>query len=97
MSPQSKSLRKMSREIVLSYSAFVEMFEPTQDLSGFQDDDDTIILEVKDVKCKTKARQDGGWSAFLWKPVGPYLGKWIRQEYNGSSPFALWWSQMDEQ
>jgi hypothetical protein len=83
-----------TREIVLHYSAFVEMFEPSKDFSGYNEDE-TIVLEVKDVPCKNQARNDGGWCAFLWKPVG-FTGKWIREEYNGSSPFALWWSEMDD-
>jgi hypothetical protein len=93
----SDSEEEASREVVLSYSAFVMMFKPKDDYSGY-DDDDSIILTVKDVPCNNAERHSGGWCAFLWKPVGPYTGKWIRQEYNGSSPFALWWlwCQMDE-
>ena len=80
----------------LTYSAFVDMFEPSQDFSGYEDDEGIDIL-WKTVKCKNPARDVGGWCAFLWKPASEvYTGKWIRQEYNGSSPFAMWWSDMTE-
>jgi len=80
----------------LTYSAFVDMFEPSQDFSGYEDDEGIDIL-WKTVKCKNPARDVGGWCAFLWKPASEvYTGKWIRQEYNGSSPFAMWWSVMTE-
>ena len=79
----------------LTYSSFVEMFEPSGDFSGY-DDDGGIEIEWKTVKNKNPAREASGhWCAFLWKPASEvYDGKWIRQEYNGSSPFALWWSDM---
>ena len=80
----------------LTYSAFVDMFEPSQDFSGYEDDEGIDIL-WKTVKCKNPAREAGGWCAFLWKPASEvYTGKWIRQEYNGSSPFAMWWSDMTD-
>jgi hypothetical protein len=80
----------------LTYSAFVEMFEPSQDFSGYEDDEGIEIL-YKYVPCKNPAREAGGWCAFLWKPSSDiYDGKWIRQEYNGSSPFAMWWCQQAE-
>ena len=78
----------------LTYSAFVEMFEPSQDFSGYEDDEG-IDIQWKTVPCKNTAREAGGWCAFLWKPASEvYDGKWIRQEYNGSSPFAMWWSDI---
>ena len=84
----------------LTYSAFVEMFEPSQDFSGYEDDGG-IEIQWETVKCKNPARENGGWCAFLWKPSSEvYTGKWIRQEYNGSSPFAMWWCEQsndDEQ
>ena len=61
------------------------MFEPTKDFSAFEEDG-TITLLIKDV--------EDTQCAFLWKPVDPYTGKWMRMRYNGSSPFAMWWSQM---
>ena len=82
----------------LTYSAFVEMFEPSRDFSGY-DDDGGIDIEWKTVKCKNPAREASGlWCAFLWKPASEVWdtegdGKWIRQEYNGSSSFAMWWSE----
>lgn len=83
----------------ITYSQFVEMFEPSQDFSSYEEDD-MIELEWKSVKCKNPAREAGGWSAFIWKPSShyekAYEGKWIRQEYNGSSPFALWWSSIED-
>lgn len=82
----------------LTYSAFVEMFEPSGDFSGY-DDDGGIDIEWKTVKCKNPAREASGlWCAFLWKPASEvYDGKWMRQEYNGSSPFAFWWSDMSDE
>jgi hypothetical protein len=73
------------------------MFEPSKDFSGYEDDGD-IVIEWKCVPCKNPAREtSGGWCAFLWKPdSGVYDGKWIRQEYNSSSPFAMWWSSIAE-
>jgi hypothetical protein len=73
------------RDVVLCYSTFVEMFEPTQDFSGCEYDGliTLLVKDVKDTQC-----------AFLWKPLEPYTGKWMRMRYNGSSPFAMWWSQM---
>ena len=85
----------------LTYSAFVEMFEPSRDFSGY-DDDGSIDIEWKTVKCKNPAREASGlWCAFLWKPASEVWeiegdGKWIRQEYNGSSPFAMWWSDISD-
>jgi len=80
----------------LTYSAFVEMFEPTADFSGYEDDG-AIDIKWKNVKCRNPAREAGGWCAFLWKPDSEvYDGKWIRQEYNGSSPFAMWWCQVSD-
>ena len=82
----------------LTYSSFVEMFEPSQDFSGYEDDEGIDIL-WKTVKCKNPAREASGvWCAFLWKPASEaYHGKWIRQEYNGSSPFGMWWSQVSDE
>jgi len=87
----------------LTYSAFVEMFEPSRDFSGYKHDADEetdafIDIEWKTVKCKNPAREAGGWCAILWKPASEVWdtegdGKWIRQEYNGSSSFAMWWSE----
>ena len=81
----------------LTYSAFVEMFEPSQDFSGYEDDGGIEIL-WETVPCKNPAREASGrWCAFLWKPASEvYDGKWIREEYNGSSPFAMWWSQQTD-
>ena len=81
----------------LTYSAFVDMFEPSQDFSGYEDDEGIDIL-WKTVKCKNPALEASGvWCAFLWKPASEvYTGQWIRQEYNGSSPFAMWWSDMTD-
>ena len=81
----------------LTYSAFVEMFEPSCDMSSYADDD-CIMIDWKEVSCKNPARNAGGWGAFLWKPSSEeWEGKWFRQEYNGSSPFAMWWcQQIDE-
>jgi hypothetical protein len=77
----------------LTYSEFTDMFEPSQDFSGYEDDGGIDII-WKTVECKNPARENGGWCAFLWKPASEvYAGKWIRQEYNGSSPFAMWWCQ----
>ena len=79
---------------ILNYDQFIEMFEPSQDFSGYEDDEG-IDIQWKTVPCKNPAREASGyWCAFLWKPASEvYLGKWIRQEYNGSSPFAMWWCQ----
>ena len=83
----------MTETIILTYSAFVEMFEPSEDFSGYEDDEGIEIL-VRIVPCKNPAREAGGWCAFLWKPSSDvYDGKWMRQEYNGSSPFAMWWCE----
>ena len=72
------------------------MFEPTADFSGYEDDGG-IDIQWKVVKCRNPAREAGGWCAFLWKPISEvYDGKWIRQEYNGSSPFAMWWCQVSD-
>ena len=81
----------------LDYSQFVEMFEPSRDFSGYDNDGD-FEIEWKTVKCKNPAREAGGWCAILWKPASEVWdiegdSKWIRQEYNGSSAFAMWWSQ----
>jgi hypothetical protein len=77
----------------LTYSEFIEMFEPSKEFIGYEDDGQ-IYIEWKIVPCKSPVRESGGWCAFLWKPVSEeYYGKWIRQEYNGSSPFAMWWSR----
>jgi hypothetical protein len=77
---------------LIAYSEFVDMFEPSGDFSSYQEDDN-IEIEWKGTACKNPAREASGlWCAFLWKPASEnYEGKWIRQEYNGSSPFALWW------
>lgn len=74
------------------YSEFVDMFEPSGDFSSYQEDD-MIEIVWKGTACKNPAREASGlWCAFLWKPASEtYDGKWIRQEYNNSSPFALWW------
>ena len=87
----------MPREVFLTYSAFVEMFEPKQDFSAYEDDGDIILL-VKDVSCKNPSRRESSlWSAFLWKPASEvYTGKWVREEYNTSSPFAWWWSEVSD-
>jgi hypothetical protein len=82
---------------LLTYSAFVEMFEPSKDFSGYEDDGG-IDIQWKTVPCKNPAREASGyWCAFLWKPASEvYDGKWMRQEYNGSSPFAMWWCQQTD-
>ena len=88
--------KKAEAIALLTYSAFVEMFEPSQDFSGYEDDEGIEIL-WKTVPCKNPTREAGGWCAFLWKPASEvYTGKWIRQEYNSSSPFAMWWSDMTD-
>jgi hypothetical protein len=81
--------------VILNYNEFVDMFEPSQDFSGYPHEEDNLIEIVwKSVPCKNPARENGGWCAFLWKPSSEvYAGKWIRKEYNGSSPFAMWWCQ----
>ena len=81
----------------LTYSAFVEMFEPSGDFSGYEDDEGIDIV-WKWTACKNPAREASGyWCAFLWKPASEvYDGKWIRQEYTGSSPFAMWWQDFCE-
>jgi hypothetical protein len=84
--------------VLLNYDEFIEMFEPSQDFSGYPHEEDNLIeIEWKIVSCKNPARE-GIWCAFLWKPASEvYDGKWIRQEYNGSSPFAMWWcSQIED-
>ena len=83
---------------LLSYSEFVEMFEPTQDFSGYEDVGDIRIMCMS-IKCKNPARESSGeWCAFLWKPSSEvYNGKWIREEFRGSSPFAIWWCQQDQE
>ena len=75
----------------IDYSDFVEMFEPSEDFSAYNDGH--IEIEWKTVKCKNPAREASGyWCAFLWKPANDtYKGKWMRKEFYGSSPFALWW------
>jgi len=87
----------------LLYSAFVEMFEPSKDFSNYENDDGIgIDIEWRTVACKNPAREASGlWCAFLWKPASEVWdieedGKWIRQEYNGSSPFAMWWSDISD-
>ena len=83
--------------VLLNYDQFIEMFEPSQDFSGYPHEEDNLIeIEWKTVPCKNPAREAGGWCAILWKPASEVYdddGKWIRQEYNGSSPFAMWWCQ----
>ena len=80
----------------LTYSAFVEMFEPSGDFSDYEDDEG-IDIEWKTVKCKNSVREANGWCAFLWKPASEvYDGKWMRKEYNGSSPFAMWWCDISD-
>lgn len=83
------------KNTVLCFEPFVEMFEPTGDFSEYEDDG-TIEILYKTVPCKNRARESSGlWSAILWKPKSEvYLGKWIRLEYETSSCFALWWSEM---
>jgi hypothetical protein len=90
----------MTEIICLNYSDFVEMFEPKDDFSAYECDEGIEIL-VRTVPCKNPAREAGGWCAFLWKPNSEeyeeeYDGKWMRKEYNGSSPFAFWWCQQSE-
>ena len=83
----------MTETIFLTYSAFVEMFDLDDDFSAYENDEGIEIL-VRTVPCKNPAREAGGWCAFLWKPNSEeYDGKWMRQEFNGSSPFALWWCE----
>lgn len=80
-----------STSTFLTYSVFVEMFEPSQDFSGYEDDEGIDIV-WKHVSPKHPSR-----CAFLWKPASEvYDGKWIRQEYNGSSPFAMWWCSVSD-
>jgi len=81
----------------LTYSAFVEMFEPSLDCSAYEDDGN-IEIDWRDCKCKNPARQSSGdWAAFLWRPASDlYEGKLMRMEYNTSSPFAFWWSDIVE-
>ena len=81
----------------LTYSAFEEMFDLFGDWSEY-DDDGGIDIIWKTVKSKNPAREaSGAWCAFLWKPMDPkYCGKWIRQEYNGSSPFSMWWCDISD-
>jgi len=82
----------------LDYSEFVNMFEPSQDFSAYRDDCN-FDIEWKTVACKNPAREAcRSWCAFLWKPNhDKYEGKWIRQEYNGSSLFAMWWCQNSDE
>ena len=83
----------------LDWEQFVEMFEPIRDFSGYKYDADdecggVIDIEWEIVPCKNPAREQGGWCAILWKPASEvWDGNWMREEYNGSSPFAFWWSQ----
>lgn len=71
------------------------MFEPSDKFSEYEDDECIDIL-WKVVSCKNPAREKSGYySAILWKPASHhYTGKWIREEYNTSSPFAMWWNDM---
>lgn len=85
-----------TREIILTYSDFVEMFEPEKDFSGYQDDENISLL-ISDIKVRNPSRRDT-YSAFLWKPSSEvYTGKWIRVEYNTSSSFAFWWCDASDQ
>ena len=81
----------------LTYSAFVEMVKPSKDFSGYENDGN-IDIEWKYASCSNPAREASGyWYAFVWKPDSKaYDGKWMRREYNGSSPFAMWWSSIVE-
>ena len=72
---------------MIDYSEFMNMFEPSQDFSAYGHGD--FEIEWRSVECKNPV-----WCAFLWKPnYDDYEGEWIRQEYNGSSSFAMWWSE----
>ena len=80
----------------ITYSAFVEMFEPHKDFSGYEDDG-TIEIEWEAVPCKNPAREADDWYAFLWKPASEiYTGKRMRVEYKGSSTFAFWWNDITD-
>ena len=80
----------------ITYSAFVEMFEPSKDFSGY-DDDGTIQIEWEAVPCKNPAREANDWYAFLWKPASEvYTGRRMRVEYKGSSNFAFWWNDITD-
>jgi hypothetical protein len=82
------------KEICLDYSEFVENFEPKKDYSKIQEDD-TIIIQTRPAESKNKARQTSQeWCAFEWKHESEE--KWKLKEYNGSSPFAMWWCNQDE-
>jgi len=93
-------------EAYLTYSQFVEMFDVGNRFDGYkseEDEDTDAFIQIlwKSVYCKSKARQEGGWCAILWKPSSEVWdtegdSKWIRQEYNGSSKFAMWWCQVSE-
>jgi hypothetical protein len=82
---------------MIDYSEFVEMFEPSDDFSAYGYGE--FEIEWRTVACKNPAREASGlWCAFLWKPnYDDYEGKWIRQEYNGSSSFAMWWYQNSDE
>ena len=81
-------------EIMLSYSEFVEFFEPKGDYSTKQEDD-TLFIQYRPALSKNKARQQSPeWCAFEWKHETEE--KWKLMEYKGSSGFAMWWSQMTE-
>lgn len=78
-----------TRLINLEYSAFLEMFDVLNSKYSNYNDEGQITLEVKDA-------QDNNWCCFNWKPEGS-TDKWKRMRYNGSSPFAFWWSVVDEE
>ena len=83
------------------------MFEVGSRFDGYKSDADEMteaFIEIlwEPVKCKSKARQDSGeWCAIRWKPSSEVWdteggGKWMREEYTGSSAFAMWWSQVSD-
>ena len=80
------------RTIVLYYTEFMEMFEPSIDCSAYKyqdDEEDLIEIKRKEEVCHPRH------CAFLWKPTADdYNGKWQRKVYNGSSLFAMWWCQV---
>ena len=93
-------------EVYPTYSDFCEMFDVGSRFDGYKcdaDEETDAFIQIlwKPVKCKSKAREDRGWCAMLWKPSSEVWdtegdGKWMRVEYNGSSGFAMWWSQMTD-